>query len=160
MFAAWETRGISQQDKYKKQGNAWTQTTAAAETLCSACKPQIGQVSPQQKLWVFSSTFLSPFSSFFTSHCGQGTEKRQQQEKPEDRNHRSAMFRVFASLRTQEQEKKPTAAQKASFKMFQAKPGKTLFYPPTQLLLIAIQTPNTTDTRILPGNGVYKEQEN
>lgn len=44
--------------------------------------------------------------------------------------------------------------------MFQAKPGKTLFYPPTQLLLIAIQTPNTTDTRILPGNGVNKEQEN
>lgn len=43
--------------------------------------------------------------------------------------------------------------------MLQAKPGQTLFYPPTQYLT-TIKTPNTTRAHTTPGNSVGKEQEN
>lgn len=55
------------------------------------------------------------------------------------------------------QNKKNIVAQKASFKMFQAKSGQTLVYPSTPFLLrTTIKTLNATHAHTPPG----KEQEN
>lgn len=107
--------------KTEKQENAWTQSAAAAETPCSACKCQISQVLPQQKSWGFPlhisllSFFLLKFLFLMEDREKRAAGKTQWQDE---------LICGCSGLKTQGKKKEKNAAVwKVGFKLLLAKLG-------------------------------------